>query len=220
MKAFELIQNDVPPLRINESIKKAMIWMDEFKVNHLPVINDLEFVGLISDEMVYDYNNSDDLISNINFIGKKQFVLEKTHFFQVVQLLSNYKLSIVPVCDEQNNYKGSISGKHLLNIFCKQSGFNEKGAIIVLLVNNIDYHFSQIAQIIESNDSKILGMYSENIRGSNQLKLTLKISESNFGAIIQTFTRYDYVIEEIYSDSEIANNSQKSYDHLMHYLNL
>ena len=43
MKAIELIQNDIPPVRINETIEKALNWMDEFKLNHIPVVNETEF---------------------------------------------------------------------------------------------------------------------------------------------------------------------------------
>ena len=220
MKAIELIQNNVPPVRINESIEKALNWMDEFKLNHIPVVNNSEYIGLLSDEMVYDYNNLTDSISNINFIGNQHFVLENTHFIQIVSFLSKFKLSIIPVCDNQKNYKGSISGKKLLDIFSAQSGFASNGSIIVLLVNNTDYQLSQISQIVESNDAKILSLYSEFLESNKQLRLTMKLSECKLGALLQTFSRYEYVIEEIFSDNEINNLSQQRYDHLMKYLNI
>ena len=220
MKAIELIQNDIPPVRINETIEKALNWMDEFKLNHIPVLNETEYVGLLSDDMVYDYNHLKDPISNINFLGKQQSVLENAHFFQVMSLISSYKLSVVPVCDEQRNYKGSISTKKLINVFSKQSGFNSSGAVITLLVNDFDYQLSQIAQIIESNDAKILSLYSENIESNNQLKLTIKISDGKLGAVLQTFSRYDYTVQDVFSDDEINNQSKQRYDHLMKYLNV
>ena len=220
MKAIELIQNDIPPVRINETIEKALNWMDEFKLNHIPVVNETEYVGLLSDDMVYDYNHLKDPISNINFLGKQQSVLENAHFFQVMSLISSYKLSVVPVCDEQRNYKGSISTKKLINVFSKQSGFNSSGAVITLLVNDFDYQLSQIAQIIESNDAKILSLYSENLESNNQLKLTIKISDGKLGAVLQTFSRYDYTIQDVFSDDEINNQSKQRYDHLMKYLNV
>ena len=220
MKAIELIQNDIPPVRINETIEKALNWMDEFKLNHIPVVNETEYVGLLSDDMVYDYNQLKDPISNINFLGKQQSVLENAHFFQVMSLISSYKLSVVPVCDEQRNYKGSISTKKLINVFSKQSGFNSSGAVITLLVNDFDYQLSQIAQIIESNDAKILSLYSENLESNNQLKLTIKISDGKLGAVLQTFSRYDYTIQDVFSDDEINNQSKQRYDHLMKYLNV
>ncbi len=220
MKAIELIQNDIPPVRINEMIEKALNWMDEFKLNHIPVVNETEYVGLLSDDMVYDYNQLKDPISNINFLGKQQSVLENAHFFQVMSLISSYKLSVVPVCDEQRNYKGSISTKKLINVFSKQSGFNSSGAVITLLVNDFDYQLSQIAQIIESNDAKILSLYSENLESNNQLKLTIKISDGKLGAVLQTFSRYDYTVQDVFSDDEINNQSKQRYDHLMKYLNV
>lgn len=220
MKAIELIQNDIPPVRINETIEKALNWMDEFKLNHIPVVNEIEYVGLLSDDMVYDYNQLKDSISNINFLGKQQSVLENAHFFQVMSLISSYKLSVVPVCDEQRNYKGSISTKKLINVFSKQSGFNSSGAVITLLVNDFDYQLSQIAQIIESNDAKILSLYSENLESNNQLKLTIKISDGKLGAVLQTFSRYDYTVQDVFSDDEINNQSKQRYDNLMKYLNV
>lgn len=220
MKAIELIQNDIPPVRINETIEKALNWMDEFKLNHIPVVNEIEYVGLLSDDMVYDYNQLKDPISNINFLGKQQSVLENAHFFQVMSLISSYKLSVVPVCDEQRNYKGSISTKKLINVFSKQSGFNSSGAVITLLVNDFDYQLSQIAQIIESNDAKILSLYSENLESNNQLKLTIKISDGKLGAVLQTFSRYDYTVQDVFSDDEINNQSKQRYDNLMKYLNV
>lgn len=220
MKAIELIQNDIPPVRTNETIEKALNWMDEFKLNHIPVVNETEYVGLLSDDMVYEYNQLKDPISNINFLGKQQSVLENAHFFQVMSLISSYKLSVVPVCDEQRNYKGSISTKKLINVFSKQSGFNSSGAVITLLVNDFDYQLSQIAQIIESNDAKILSLYSENLESNNQLKLTIKISDGKLGAVLQTFSRYDYTVQDVFSDDEINNQSKQSYDHLMKYLNV
>ena len=220
MKAIKLIQNDIPPVRINETIEKALNWMDEFKLNHIPVVNETEYVGLLSDDMVYDYNQLKDPISNINFLGKQQSVLENAHFFQVMSLISSYKLSLVPVCDEQRNYKGSISTKKLINVFSKQSGFNSSGAVITLCVNDFDYQLSQIAQIIESNDAKILSLYSENLESNNQLKLTIKISDGKLGAVLQTFSRYDYTVQDVFSDDEINNQSKQRYDHLMKYLNV
>jgi hypothetical protein len=168
--------------------------------------------------MIYDFNNSKELISKINFIGKQQFVFGNAHLFQIMLLLSNYNLSVVPVCDNQNNYKGSISGKNLLNIFSNQSSFTQNGATLVMYLNKMDYKFSEIAQIIESNDSKILAFYNDFIEGSNQLKLTIKITQTNLGAVLQTFSRYDYTIDEIFSDEEIANQNKDRYDHLINYL--
>ena len=107
-----------------------------------------------------------------------------------------------------------------MEVISLNTGFNQKGAIIVLLMNDFDYHLSQIAQIIESNNAKILGFYTENVADGNQLKITLKVNQSKLGPVLQTFSRYDYTIHELYTDDETSSEFQERYDHLMNYLNL
>ena len=44
MRAIELITDIIPPLVHNDTGEKALIWMEEFKVSHLPVLKNGEFV--------------------------------------------------------------------------------------------------------------------------------------------------------------------------------
>tara|TARA_B100000575_G_C23029604_1_gene592804 strand:- start:218 stop:880 length:663 start_codon:yes stop_codon:yes gene_type:complete len=220
MKAVELINNDVPPIRPNETLKKATLWMEEFKVNHLPVVKNGIFIGILSEEMVMDYNNSKGTIENILFTGKQQFVNKDAHLYRVMYMLTNYKLSIIPVCDENKKYLGAISATHLVKVLSRHAGFNQPGAIIVLHMNYLDFQMSQIAQIVESNNTKILGFYSETFEDNNQIRVTLKLNQSKIGPTLQTFSRYDYNVYEVYVDDEVENEFKERYDHLMNYLKL
>ena len=83
MKAIDLIQNDVPPIKFDESIEKALSWMDEFKVNHLPVVSGSEFVGLISDDMIYDFNNSKELSLKLILLVSNSLFLEMPIYFKL-----------------------------------------------------------------------------------------------------------------------------------------
>ena len=138
MKAIELVNNDVPPIRSDEPVKKAISWMEEFKVNHLPVVENGIFQGILSEEMFLDHNDADSLINDFSFIGKQQFVSKNAHLYRVMFMLANHKLSIVPVCDENRKFIGAISGLHLVNVLSRQTGFNHPGAIIVLQMNSLD----------------------------------------------------------------------------------
>jgi len=220
MKAVNLINNDVPPIRPYETMDKALFWMDEFKVKHLPVVEGSQYLGLLSDEMVLDHNKPKDLINVLNFIGKKQCVTEKTHLYKVMHLLSKHKLTLIPVVKDETEFLGAISSIYLMGVLSKQSGFSEKGPIIVLQLNSIDFQLSQIAQIIEGNNAKILGFYTEFSNDENQLNVTLKINQTKLGGILQTFSRYDYNVIGLYTDEEDENDFQERYDHLMNYLKL
>jgi CBS domain-containing protein len=220
MKAVDLINNDVPPIMPKESMEKALLWMDEFKVKHLPVVNNGQYVGLVSDEMIFDHNTINDRVEDLNFTGHQFSVKKSHHLYKVMQVMSTHQLTVIPVIDEQSEFIGAISAYHLMEVISLNTGFNQKGAIIVLLMNDFDYHLSQIAQIIESNNAKILGFYTENVPDGNQLKITLKVNQSKLGPVLQTFSRYDYTIHELYTDDETSSEFQERYDHLMNYLNL
>ena len=220
MKAVDLIHNDVPPILPEESMEKALSWLDEFKVKHLPVVKDGKYLGLISDEMILDHNTLSDDISQLSLMGRQYAVKRTAHMYKVIHLMSSHLLTLVPVVDDQNDFFGSISSNHLMKMIALHTGFNQSGAVIVLQINDFDYQMSQIAQIVESNNAKILGFYTESLLDSNQLRVTIKLNQSKLGPILQTFSRYDYQIYEIFTDDETTNEYQDRYDHLMNYLNI
>ena len=220
MKAVDLIHNDVPPILPEESMEKALSWLDEFKVKHLPVVKDGKYLGLISDEMILDHNTLSDDISQLSLMGRQYAVKRTAHMYKVIHLMSSHLLTLVPVVDDQYDFFGSISSNHLMKMIALHTGFNQSGAVIVLQINDFDYQMSQIAQIVESNNAKILGFYTESLLDSNQLRVTIKLNQSKLGPILQTFSRYDYQIYEIFTDDETTNEYQDRYDHLMNYLNI
>ena len=50
MIAGELISNIIPPLRTSDTVRKALDRMNEFKVYHLPFVNEAQYLGLVSEE--------------------------------------------------------------------------------------------------------------------------------------------------------------------------
>jgi len=62
MRAIELITDEIPPLTHTDSGEKALRWMDEFKVSHLPVLKNGNFVGVLSESDILDKL---DLVENL-----------------------------------------------------------------------------------------------------------------------------------------------------------
>ena len=84
------------------------------------------------------------------------YVTENQHIYEVIELASRLSLSVIPVLDHNNHYKGVITNNDLIHYFADFAALKEPGAIIVLDMSIHDYSLSQIAQIVESNDAKIL----------------------------------------------------------------
>jgi len=189
-----MISDVIPALKTSDTGITALNWMDIFKVSHLPIVNDEEFLGLISENDIYDLNMPEEPLGNHQLSLLRPYVTEEQHVFEVMEVLSRLKLSLVPVLDSSKNYLGVITLMELLHYFAEISAMRHKGGIVVLEMNSNDFSMSQISQIVEGNDAKILAAFITTHPNSTQMELTLKLNVTDLTSIKQTFNRYDYNI--------------------------
>ena len=211
----------IPSLKTSDLGQTALNWMEIFKISHLPIVNNQEFLGLISDTDIYDMNQPNEPIGNHALTLLKPFVTTEQHIFEVIGLASRLKLSVVPVLDSKNNYKGVITSNDLIRHIAGISSMDQPGGIIVLEVIDRDYSLSQIAQIVESNNVKILSMYITSSPGSIQMEVTLKVNTSDLVSVIRTFERYNYEVKTWVTDNDSMEYFYtERFDLLMKYLNI
>ncbi len=221
MLAKELISDVVPSLKTSDSGLKALYWMDIFRISHLPIINNNEFLGLISDKDIYDLNMADEPIGNHKLSLISPFVYQDQHIFEVIEIASRLKLSLVPVLNNEKHYNGVVTMNDLIDYIAQLSALNQPGGILVLELNENDYYLSQVSQIVESNDAKILSLYVKSYNDSTRLELTLKINRTDITSIKQTFERYNYTIKASYMhDKELENLFDNRYEAFMKYLSI
>ena len=84
-----------------------------------------------------------------------------------------------------------------------------------------DYSLSQIAQIVESNNVKVLSMYITSPPESTRLEVTLKVNSNDLTSVIRTFERYNYEVKTWVSNSDSMDRFySERFDLLMKYLNI
>ena len=220
MIAIDLITYDIPPLVHTDTGEKALIWMDEFKVSHLPVLKNGNFVGLVSETHILDKMNVSENLDVLFQHLPRPFVFSNAHLFEILSKISEFKISVIPILDEHEQYLGCTSIFELMTSIANTSSMKEKGGILVLEVNEFDYSMAQIGQIVESNDAKILSSTSLSDASSTKLDITLKINQEDLTSIIRTFERYDYVVKASFQNGAGTEDLQWRYDVLMNYLNL
>jgi hypothetical protein len=116
---------------------------------------------------------------------------------------------------------GLITLNDLLQRFAGLSALKHPGGIIELELNVNDYTLTQIAQIVEGNNAKILSMYVSSPQDSMLLIVTLKVNTTDITSILQTFYRYDYKVKASYMESEELESLMKNrYDEFMKYLSI
>jgi acetoin utilization protein AcuB len=219
MRAINLITEEIPPLMYTDTGERALSWMEEFKVSHLPVLKAGNFVGVISESDLLDQANLDWTLDKLFQHLPRPFAYAGDHIYQVLARVAEYKLSLIPILDTDEKYVGCTTVHHLMTLIANTGSIKEDGGILVLEMARIDYSMAEIAQIVEGNDAKILSSYIMSSPDSTNIEITLKINTIELDRIIRTFERYDYIIKASFQKSQYSEDLKFRYDALMNYLN-
>lgn len=220
MIASELISFDIPPLKLSDTGKKALNWMDEFKVNNMPVINGRKFVGIIEEADILDRNDLDEKINEYNVNFRKPFIFKNQHIFEAITQMIEQDIDILPVLSENEDYIGILSPQSVLKFFAEIASVTSLGSIVTLELNLNDYSMSEIAKMVESDDAKILASFITSHLDSRKLEVTLKINKTDISRILKTFERFNYTVTASYNESEYHKDLKDRYDEFMRFLNI
>lgn len=220
MRAQELISELIPPLKYNETGEKALNWMNEFRVSHLPVVKGNQYIGLLSENDVYDMPDPSMRIDECFLNLPNPFIYANRHVYDVMKIIADHKITVVPILDENNEYIGCTDLLFLMSQITAVISIKEAGGILVLVMNVHDYSLHEIARIVEENNAKILSSYITSVPDSTEIEVTIKINTTDLDRIIQTFNRYDYTIKASYAKGNFADDLKRRYDELMNYLNM
>lgn len=220
MIAKQLITDGILPLKTSDTGRTALSWMEDFKVMHLPIVNNEGFLGLVSELDIYSYNDFDEALGNHALSLVKPFVNEYQHIYDVLRIMQQNHLTLVPVVDDHEKYLGSVTLQSLLEYFAESLSITEPGGVIVLEMSLNDFVLSEIARIVESNDTKILSFFIHSDKDSTKIEVTLKLNRKEIAPIIQTFTRFNYNILASFSENDDVEDLRDRFDSLMNYLNI
>lgn len=220
MIAKELINFNIPSLKISDSIEKAIDLMDFYKVQQLVVADNENYLGLISLGMLENQIDQDVLLIDLLPEFPNTFANQGQHLIELLNIVQQNNIEVIGVVDEDLSFIGSITKADLIFQFSNLLG-NELGAILVLAINERDYSLAEIARLIESNDTKILSsFYSKPTNFENQNTLTLKLNRTEIGRSVATLERFGYEIIASYASEPIESVEKERYDMLIKYLEM
>lgn len=219
MHAIDLITPAIPPLRPQDDVGRALDWLEEFKVGHLPVVDQRRLVGLVKDQDLVDRNDPRVAVSTVMEKVEIPFVRGGQHIYDVMKMFSERGLTVVPVLDELGNYLGAITEHEALKRLAEVTNIHEPGSIVVLEMNQNDYSLQEIARIVEGNDGKVLSVYTNTLPSSTQVEITVKINREDISDILQSFERYDYYVKSTYQGSRFDDDLRGRYEELMRFIN-
>lgn len=219
MQARQLMNEVIPPLRTSYTGEEALLFMRDHVVRHLPIVNNTQFLGLLSEDDILDAD-PEEAIGSYELTAHRPYVNEGDHLVEVLRIMGQARLTVVPVLDDEGNYLGLITQEDLLSHFARATSLAENGSILIIEVNRRDYTPGEISRIIESEGGVILLLYLSSEPQADILEITLKLHAPSVSRIVASLERYKYRIKASYQESDHSDSLRENYEALIHYLNM
>ncbi|MCG2610795.1 acetoin utilization protein acuB [Flavobacterium sp. SM15] len=212
------ITQEIDALNVNDTAEKAQDIFLNLPFTHFPVLEDGVYIGCTNSEDA-DLLDPKKKIGESRFNFDRFFVRNSMNWLDVLEVFAKNETNIVPVLDEKNTYLGYYEMEDIIRFFHETPFLREDGGVVVVEKGIRDYSMGEIAQIIESNNSKLLGAFIS-YSDINKVQITVKISLGGMNEIIQTFRRYNYEIISEHQEDAYLNNLRDRSDYLDKYLNI
>ena len=218
MELQNFVINDIKPLSITDEISDLQLLFNQLTYSHIPIQNDGVYIGCISENDAHCFESAK-LIQECDYTIEGFFVRPATNWLDVLEAFAQNDSNIMPILDRNNKYIGYYELNDIIHLFNETPFFSEPGGILIVEKGIHDYSFSEISQIVESNDAKLLGAFISKM-DSDLARITLKIGDGSISDVIHTFRRYSYnIISDHEGDSYIESLKERS-KYLDKYLNM
>jgi len=213
-----LVINDIKPLRVTDKVSDLQLLFNQLTYSHIPVTKDGVYMGCISETDAHCFEGSNS-ISDCNYAIEGFFVRPTTNWLDVLEAFAQNDSNIMPILDQNNKYLGYYELNDIIHLFNETPFFAEPGGILIVEKGIHDYSFSEISQIVESNDAKLLGAFISKM-DSDLVRITIKIGNASINDVVHTFRRYSYNIVSGHEEDSYIESLKERSEYLNKYLNM
>ncbi|MDR2939770.1 MAG: CBS and ACT domain-containing protein [Clostridiales bacterium] len=207
MFVSERMSKDVALVYPDDSVAKAFQVLKERKHSQLPVIdNHGKLVGLVTEKLLTEVSPSKATslsVYEINYLLSKTKVSDimKTDIFtaypgQLIEdaafVMKKNDIGSLPVVDNANKLVGIVTRLDIFSAFIDIMGVNEKGARIVLKVEDKLGTYANISSVVKQFGVNIT--HINNFIFENAVEIIIKLDTNEVTEIIKKFEEYGYVV--------------------------
>ncbi len=215
MQAAEILSKTIQPLSPKDPVARALDLMDEFGIHVLPVVSRGRLVGLMKEEAALNSTDPGLTVEGLMDSVELPYVRDRQHVYDVLKLMHERDLPLVPVLDLRGRYLGVVGEHEAARHLADLVNACVPGSVVVLEMGRNDYSLQQIARIVEDEGARILSMYCTDRPDSMRMEVTLKINRDDISGILQAFDRFEYTVHTTFQGSKLDDNLRERYDDLM-----
>lgn len=218
MLVKDYISKDFTPVKISQTVGEALDLVVKFNLTHMPVLEGPEFSGNLSREILEEHRRETGL-SELKEFFELFFVDEKASLLDSVQIYHNNMANVLAVLNRAHHYTGLLMLDDVISGFSSMPLITEPGSIMIVETPHKKLSFSEISNIVESNNSKIIGMFVTAYHDDN-VRVVLKLVSENLTSVGETFERFDYKVVYKFFNDEKEELMKERFDQLMKYLSI
>ncbi len=202
----------------NETIVTLIEICNQYGFSHLPVVEKGIYRGMVRCDDLMAIENKQETLKDYAYLLEKVYLSDQMNWTESLAVMMRTEANVLGVLDFSGQFIGIRLLDDILNLLTEKAFINDKGYVLVISKVTADLSISEVAQIIESDGGKILGILV-NEAGQNTI-VEVKIQTDDINEIIQTFRRYDYhIISQMEEDLHLQELKEHS-DFLRRYLEM
>ncbi len=219
MLVSEIIQSSVPVLHFTDKVEDAITLLQNNSLQHLAVIDNENYEGLISmDELLSadETDTLDTLATKLMHIS----ISDDQHILTALRFITEYNVTTLPVLSANKEYLGVVTETILLQSLAIFLNVEIPVGIFVLEMPNEKFSIGEICRLVETNDAFVtqVNTYIDHVSG--MLLVTFRINKAEVSDVLATLQRYEYNVKYFFGEEHYQNKIKENFENLMAYLNV
>ena len=219
METTPYILNEYNAFTLQTKVSEVKSFFKETIFCCFPIVQNNQLIGLISENDIQGIDDNDKSLDNYHYLFNLFFIEDTINLLEIIKVFASNETNLIPVLNSSNQYVGYYDLIEILHIFNETPFLNNEGIVLLLEKEIRDYSFSEVCQIIESNNGKLLGIFISESNATT-VKITLKFSSQDVNEIIQSFRRYNYKVLSNHKEDFYLEDLKDRTDYLQKYLNI
>ena len=221
MLVAEILNTEISPLSLNDTVSTAITKLELLRVNKFIVVNEiLKAQGMINTELLMEVQDESMLLSQLPL--EPVIAVHRTqHVFETTRLMFANELYILPVVDGEQNYLGLVRKREILTALGTMFNLSSFGSVLTIEFEQLDYTLSDIVRIIEIEGAKILGVAVQQPNDANpNFRVSIKLNLEDSSVVSASLRRYGYLITSEENSESLEHDFSDRADELIRYLDL
>ncbi len=208
VKAIMIPFSQLQCLSVENTIEEALSIIEENRLLSLPVVNEKQFVGVISKEHMYEeYFKNYEALSKLDFLNKKIKDLVKTKIMTINQELPiedaaaifiTSKYRFIPITDGKNDLVGIVTHQSIFKQY--QKIFGDRVNVLTIYTSNFKGTIAKMTDTIAKAGGNIKNIVQIDTNVMNLQEIYLSIDCEDFDKVVMALKKNGYNVRTAIKD--------------------